>query len=457
MKYIRSKFSKITKSQVDDKLLMYNSITGEDSLICVEDQNTIDCVYDILSTGKKTCENEHIYELLVQKGHLVPKERDEQKFSEDLIVKEKYSPILRLTIMPTEDCNFRCGYCYEEHKPGVMSEEVQESIIKYVRRNIHQYAELRVSWFGGEPLEAKEIVYRLSKKLLHICKVANRRYSAGITTNGYGLDLNTFLALLECRIYDYQITIDGPAEIHDKLRKLKDGGGTYHTIMENLISIRKFCKKSYFTIALRTNFTNESISKLDDYVKNYISLFGNDKRFRMFPHNMGKWSEERFDSSLEEQLLDKEDWGSLYDRLINYKDELSLDINLNFLSSNGLCAAGYVFSYVIGVNGEIYKCTQDFEFEDNKIGMLERNGSMSIDQEIHRKWYFNLLNHKCESCFFLGACQARNCPKYIIQNHGVCNCSVEKNSIESVLDLLDRKNYTHIQLQRTVQAEKTEG
>ncbi len=444
MEYTMSRFTKIIKSQVDGNLLMYNSITGEDSLICVKDHETIDCVYDILSSGEKTNINEHIYDVLVQKGHLVSKNCDEQRYAEELIAREKYSPILRLTIMPTEDCNFRCGYCYEEHKLGVMSESVQESIIKYVRKNIHSYAELRVSWFGGEPLEAKEIIYQLSKKLLHICQSAKRKYSAGITTNGYELDMDTFLALLASKVYDYQITIDGPQEIHDKLRKLKDGSRTYNRIMENLISIKENCKKAYFTIALRTNFTNASLSKIDDCVKTYISLFGKDKRFRMFPHYMGKWSEERFDSSLDKQLLDKKDWAGLYDKVMNYRDELSLDINLNFLSSMGLCPAGYAFSYVIGVNGELYKCTQDFEFEDNKIGLLCPNGSMHIDQEKHRKWYFNLLNHKCESCFFLGACQGRNCPKHIIQNDGVCNCSVHKNNIGLVLDLLDRKNYMYI-------------
>lgn len=444
MEYTMSRFTKVIKSQVDGNLLMFNSITGVDSLVCVEDQGTIDCVYEILSAGEKNDKNEQIHEILVQKGHLVPKNRDEQKYAEELIAREKYSPVLRLTIMPTEDCNFRCGYCYEEHKPGVMSESVQEAIIKYVRKNIHNYAELRVSWFGGEPLEAKEIIYRLSTKLLHICQAAKRKYSAGITTNGYDLNMDTFLALLNCKVYDFQITIDGPQDIHDKLRKQKNGCGTYNRIMENLISIKENCKKSYFTIALRTNFTNESVCKLDDYVKTYISLFGKDKRFRMFPHYMGKWSEERFDSSLDKQLLDKKDLGGLYAKVMNYRDELSLDINLNFLSSMGLCPAGYSFSYVIGVNGELYKCTQDFEFEDNKIGTLYQNGSMFIDQEKHRKWYFNLLNHKCENCFFLGACQGRNCPKYIIQNDGVGNCSDQKNNIELVLDLLDRNNYMHI-------------
>ncbi len=178
MEYTMSRFTKVIKSQVDGNLLMFNSITGVDSLVCVEDQGTIDCVYEILSAGEKNDKNEQIHEILVQKGHLVPKNRDEQKYAEELIAREKYSPVLRLTIMPTEDCNFRCGYCYEEHKPGVMSESVQEAIIKYVRKNIHNYAELRVSWFGGEPLEAKEIIYRLSTKLLHICQAAKRKYSA---------------------------------------------------------------------------------------------------------------------------------------------------------------------------------------------------------------------------------------------------------------------------------------
>ena len=47
-----------------------------------------------------------------------------------------------------------------------MSEAVQNSIIKFVQKNIRYYTELNVGWFGGEPLEALDVVENLSKRLI---------------------------------------------------------------------------------------------------------------------------------------------------------------------------------------------------------------------------------------------------------------------------------------------------
>ena len=35
---------------------------------------------------------------------------------------------LQLILMPTEQCNFRCTYCYESFSNGRMSQEVQDGV-----------------------------------------------------------------------------------------------------------------------------------------------------------------------------------------------------------------------------------------------------------------------------------------------------------------------------------------
>ena len=146
---------------------------------------------------------------------------------------------LHLVILPTENCNFRCIYCYEEHESKIMSQDVQDGIVNYVEQHIKDYQALRVEWFGGEPLCQKEIINNLSKRLKDICKANKKPYYGSMTTNGYLLDPETFKVMHKKNgIMRYQITIDGLAESHNKQRALSNGKPTFDTIIENLRNIR---------------------------------------------------------------------------------------------------------------------------------------------------------------------------------------------------------------------------
>ena len=123
---------------------------------------------------------------------------------------------LRLTINPTETCNFACKYCYENHVLNKMSEKTQKEILKLVGNKIEKSTGLYVSWFGGEPLINRECLLYLSKNFLKISRFYKRRYSADMTTNAYLLDYDTFAEMLDCNIKKFQITVDvNAAEFRD--------------------------------------------------------------------------------------------------------------------------------------------------------------------------------------------------------------------------------------------------
>ncbi|GKX30390.1 radical SAM/SPASM domain-containing protein [Vallitalea longa] len=447
MKYKPSKFNFKTYCDNDNTMLLYNSYTGTESLICVKNNNKKNQIERALNKNEVTQQDIKNLDLLVQKGYFIPYEQNENIKLCSKIIKDKTLPILQLTILPTEKCNFRCKYCYESHTNGNMSNIVQESIVEFVRRNIHKYSGLQVSWFGGEPLEALDVVENLSYKFIEICKVAKREYIAGITTNGYNLTYVIFNRLLKLKIYNYQITIDGSKKTHDNLRILKNGEGTYEKIVDNLMHIRK-SKNKFFTIAIRTNFSKSSLSELDEIIEQYNKLFGKDKRFRYFPKVMGKWNDE-FDKSINDELINEEDILYIY-KTLNNKLHTNMDIYLNFLSEQGLCKAGMLYSYVIGADAKIYKCTQDFQLEDNNIGYLSENGILYINEEKHAKWIYQNLSLKCSDCYFVGACQSRSCPKKNIinnlNNSKVLNtCPDERIYTKYVLQIINRSNFTIVE------------
>ena len=70
---------------------------------------------------------------------------------------------LQLILLPTEDCNFRCVYCYQNFEVGRMRPQVVDGIKHLVERRIGSLRVLEIGWFGGEPLFAYDIVLGLSR------------------------------------------------------------------------------------------------------------------------------------------------------------------------------------------------------------------------------------------------------------------------------------------------------
>lgn len=134
--------------------------------------------------------------------------------------------MLNFIIMPTDDCNFRCPYCYEDHIKRNMTIEYMDKIALFVDKNIDRFRGLKVEWFGGEPLLQLESIYYLTERLIKICNAHKKPFLSGMTTNAYLLTRDVFEKLRKLRFLGYQITLDGLAETHDKQRYLVDGRGS---------------------------------------------------------------------------------------------------------------------------------------------------------------------------------------------------------------------------------------
>ena len=112
---------------------------------------------------------------------------------------------LLLTIMPTEGCNFRCPYCYEAHDSIVMSSSIINQIQKYISEQVPISKNVRISWFGGEPTLCKSIILEFSSFIQSLQAKHKFKYDANMTTNGYLLDVESFLSYYKGGITSYQI------------------------------------------------------------------------------------------------------------------------------------------------------------------------------------------------------------------------------------------------------------
>ncbi|WP_197257388.1 radical SAM protein [Paenibacillus dendritiformis] len=208
-----SRFNVMT--QDGDSLRLYNSYRGK---IAVFAGDQVERVKRLLKT--KTVElsqndknNSEIITFLFQKGFFVRESVDEFQ----LATAQKYNLLsfkrnLELILMPNEDCNFRCVYCYEDFVKSEMKETVQKGILKFLEKTLRRYNSLVINWFGGEPLKSFNIIKKMSPQIIEICKKNNVHYRAGMTTNGYLLDKDKFEQLMEYEVRSFQITLDGTAE-----------------------------------------------------------------------------------------------------------------------------------------------------------------------------------------------------------------------------------------------------
>lgn len=289
--------------------------------------------------------------------------------------------ILTLVIFPTEQCNFRCFYCYESFELGKMSEETVQSILKFVRKRASSLKQLNISWFGGEPLMAKDIVIYLSQEFQKISQEFNITYHANMTTNGYYLTNKLLDDLVNLGITLYQITLDGSKETHDKIRVLSNKEGSFDQIWNNLLDFKNL--KSDFNIMIRVHYSPINIDDIKTFSKKIVNQFSNDNRYSIYFKDISKLG-----SSNDDNLLTCNT-----NEIQKYKMELSLiakDFNLTSIESDYICYASKTNTYLIRSDASLGKCTVALDEEVNNIGKLKENGELELDQEKCRLWSIGL-------------------------------------------------------------------
>lgn len=280
-----------------------------------------------------------------------------------------------LIILPTEKCNFRCTYCYEDFSLGRMKQETVLGIKALIESRCSDLDFLKISWFGGEPLIAKDIVLEISEYVMALVyKYSKLRYEGNMTTNGYLLDYNTAVALADVGIRDYQISLDGPREVHDKSRIRADKSSTYDQIWANLLAIRD--SSLPVSVRLRIHFTADTLKLLEPLIEDIKTEFIHDSRFFIFFKAIQRLGGAN-DSSIK-IFSESEENASirlLYTKL--YGEDKVLSQN-SLEEKHHICYASRPNSLVIRSNGDVGKCTVALYDERNKIASLQSDGTLKL-------------------------------------------------------------------------------
>jgi uncharacterized protein len=143
-------------------------------------------------------------------------------------------------------CNLRCEYCfylpkyelYPSDEKWRMSDEVLESYTRqYIDCQKHT-PEVVFSWQGGEPTLMGLDFYRRAVELQQQYSSSGQKISNAFQTNGMLVD-DDWCRFFHDEAFLVGLSLDGPADVHDPVRRDPSGAGTCERVVETLRRMQK--------------------------------------------------------------------------------------------------------------------------------------------------------------------------------------------------------------------------
>ena len=166
------------------------------------------------------------------------------------------------------DCNLRCNYCFAdtgEYKLGkaLMPLSVGKRALDFLVAHSKNRKNLEVDFFGGEPLLNFEVVKSLVEYGRKLEKEFDKTIAFTMTTNALALN-DEIIDFCNKELSNVVISIDGRAEVHDRVRKTANGKGSFAYIIENakkMAFARQEMGKDYY---IRGTYTKNNLDFYND-------------------------------------------------------------------------------------------------------------------------------------------------------------------------------------------------
>lgn len=313
---------------------------------------------------------------------------------------------LDLVIAPTTACNFDCPYCFEPKKnTKTMTDEVIANLKEFVKTQ-EDIKDVSITWYGGEPLIAfpviKKIYHTLSEEGMP--KIENQ----SIVTNGYAFNDDVIEFFKETGCSNVQITIDGVGDKHNKTRCLKGSTApTFDTIVANIDKI--LAKLPDTTISIRVNIDRNNYRDFIEVDAYFKAKYPDNKMLSVYPGIIRAETDDKCrlcdscftTSEINElhELLRKEGYG--------WNDFPRRSIRG--------CMMQYIAGFLIGPEGEIYKCWNDVGIKEKIIGYIDKSKLTNSSLYIKYTAQSSPFNEECKNCPVFPICDG-GCSYYRYRN-----------------------------------------
>jgi len=442
-------------------LFLYNALSG---IMLELDEVHFNIVQNICNDRKQCLSSEYFEFLnfLEEKGFLAERNDELKQLMQMHYIRNiscYNTSHISLTVCPTLACNFGCPYCFEQRQDEVtvMSDETINALISFIKKH-HDAKSLSVSWYGGEPTLAFDVINRLTKKFLNLYP---ERYNAGLITNGYALGQSFIKLLDELKITSIQITIDGDEATHNRRRMLKGGYPTYEKILKNIDLLADSSWQG--NCFVRVNIDRENLHEYGRFREKMIERY-KEKNISVYPGFIQTFPNHTYDQNIG---LCNSEWAAFY--IDGYHKEGIIPRG-GFYPGSGAqntCIATSHYGYVIGPTGEIYKCWEDVGKEPMVIGSVYDEEPVS-NKELVAQYSIGTdpyNDNTCMECSILPICGGGCVNKRLASNQfGVESmkyCSPLKTSLidylETYIYILRQKENCAILLGETLQVDMRKG
>lgn len=424
----RKSIYNIHKKYEDNKMVLMNTAT--EATVILED-NEIKEYEKIITSENKT----EFIDMLIALGFLVPTESDE-KFIFDILRNQfafKSDNCVNITIYPTQSCNARCFYCFEQNEQKKwMTDKTADDVISYLTKSLSVKNELIYRWFGGEPLLGERIIDRIITGVDNYFEGKLTYHSIIITNNSLITDELMEKFKTAWHVRKIQTTIDGYGEEHDKRKNYFDQ--TQDRYQQTIDNIRRILDADIFAIC-RFNFDKYNMNQFEKVLNDLEEFKDNPKFFIHATTLRNKYHQG--DEALRRYIY-PEDYLEFYRYVLNllfrkgfYKDV----VNILPLRARNNCLACTIGGLVINSEGRFFRCLQHNLNDESSVG--DCNVGL-LHNDAYKKW-FELMNEmleECKTCAFLPCCQG-GCKHYRIENkRDASPCLREKFYIDVILDLV---------------------
>ena len=307
-------------------------------------------------------------------------------------------PQFQLLIKPVSaDCNLRCKYCFylraHELYPGTPRHIMPDDILETMIRGLlgYRFPQTVFAWQGGEPTLAGLEFYRRAVELEQKHGGPGQSVGNALQTNGMLIDEDW------CRLFrDYHflvgLSLDGPQEIHDRIRVFESGRGSWERVMSSArlmererVEYNILCVVNSENVSMGADLLRWFVDQGFQFVQ-FIPCVEKDMPFSVPPEAYGDFLCDTFDY-----------WAKTGFGRVSVRD---FDAMVAARAGQGqpMCTYGDRCNHYIVIehNGDVYPC-DFFVYEEWKLGHIN-DGPLHTFMETERYKQFSYQKDKVPGC-----------------------------------------------------------